>query len=273
MIERPGTTEMADGVLAFDDIGQDFPAPGQTAPTRVLDGISFDVNDGKFIAVIGPSGCGKSTLLQMAAGLLTPTRGVVRHRGKAVNSVNRLVGFVPQQAQLFPWKTLAENIELPLLLRGIAPAERRRRVAEALDAVGLTGFERHYPSQLSGGMQKRGSIARTLVYRPDVMLMDEPFGALDAQTRMVMQNDLQALSLEARATVIFVTHDITESVLLADSVVVLSQRPARILANVPIELPRPRNVFEPFRNPGFEAAYEAVWTVFRTQVDIGRRMH
>ena len=130
-----------------------------------------------------------------------------------VNAVNREVGFVPQQAQLFPWKTLAENVELPLLLRGVAAAERRQRVAAALEAVGLTGFEHYFPNQLSGGMQKRGSIARTLVYRPDVILMDEPFGALDAQTRMVMQDDLQMLSRDAGATVLFVTHDITEAVL------------------------------------------------------------
>src|SRR5882757_3374038 len=260
---------MNDAVLSFDDIRQEFPAPAGSAAVRVIDGINLEVGNGKFVAVIGPSGCGKSTLLQMAAGLLAPTRGVVRHRGRAVASVNRDVGFVPQQPQLFPWKTLSENVELPLLLRGVALAERRRRVAAALESVGLEGFEHHYPSQLSGGMQKRGSIARTLVYRPDVILMDEPFGALDAQTRMVMQHDLQSLSIEAGATVVFVTHDITEAVLLADNVIVLSQRPSRLLANVPIELPRPRNMFEPFRNPGFEAAYDAVWTEFRSQIDIG----
>jgi NitT/TauT family transport system ATP-binding protein len=260
---------MSDCVLAFDGIGQDFPSPGQRSTIRVLDGISFEVGRGKFVAVIGPSGCGKSTLLQMAAGLLVPTRGAVRHRGRKVTSINTEVGFVPQQAQLFPWKTLAQNVELPLLLRGVAADERTKRVASALGSVGLKGFERHLPSELSGGMQKRGSIARTLVYRPDIILMDEPFGALDAQTRMVMQNDLQKLSLEAGATVVFVTHDITEAVLLADHVVVLSQRPSRLLANVPIELPRPRNMFEPFRNPGFEAAYDAVWTEFRSQIDIG----
>src|SRR5882724_4060078 len=253
---------MNDAVLSFDGIRQEFPAPGGGSSIRVIDGIDLDVGDGKFVAVIGPSGCGKSTLLQMAAGLLAPTRGLVRHRGKAVASVNRDVGFVPQQAQLFPWKTLSENVELPLLLRGVAPAERRRRVAAALESVGLEGFEHHYPSQLSGGMQKRGSIARTLVYRPDVILMDEPFGALDAQTRMVMQHDLQSLSLEAGATIVFVTHDITEAVLLADNVVVLSQRPSRLLTNIAIEMPRPRNVFEPFRNVGFEAAYESVWSAF-----------
>jgi NitT/TauT family transport system ATP-binding protein len=264
---------MNDAVLAFEDIGQDFPAPGPGAAIRVLDGISFAVGSGKFVAVIGPSGCGKSTLLQMAAGLLAPTRGVVRHRGRAVGAVNREVGFVPQQAQLFPWKTLAENVELPLVLRGVGATERRERVAAALEAVGLSGFERYFPGQLSGGMQKRGSIARTLVYRPDVILMDEPFGALDAQTRMVMQDDLQMLSHDAGATVLFVTHDITEAVLLADTVAIMSQRPAKLLANIPIDLPRPRNVFEPFRNAGFEAAYDAVWSVFGSQIDIRRRTH
>jgi NitT/TauT family transport system ATP-binding protein len=264
---------MNDAVLAFDAIRQEFPTPGADAIIRVIDGISFEVGSGKFVAVIGPSGCGKSTLLQMAAGLLMPTRGSVRHRGRAINDVNREVGFVPQQAQLFPWKTLAENVELPLLLRGVANPERKQRVADALEAVGLSGFEQYFPGQLSGGMQKRGSIARTLVYRPDVILMDEPFGALDAQTRMVMQDDLQMLSSDAGATVLFITHDITEAVLLADNVVIMSQRPSRLLANIAIDLPRPRDVFEPFRNPGFEAAYEAVWSVFRSQIDIRQRSH
>src|SRR6266851_3456368 len=140
---------MDDPAIAFDGIGQDFPAPGRNVPLRVLDHISFGVYGGKFTAVIGPSGCGKSTLLQMAAGLLAPTRGVVRHRGRTIDAVNREVGFVPQQAQLFPWKTLAENVELPLLLRGISAAERRERVALALDAVGLSGFEQYFPNQLS----------------------------------------------------------------------------------------------------------------------------
>ena len=264
---------MADPVLTFDEIRQEFAAPAQNGRIRVLDGISFAVDAGKFVAVIGPSGCGKSTLLQMAAGLLTPSRGEVRHRGRAITAVNREVGFVPQQAQLFPWKTLEENVELPLLLRATPATERRERVAKAIDAVGLAGFERYFPSQLSGGMQKRGSIARTLVYRPDVILMDEPFGALDAQTRMVMQNDLQMLSADAGATVVFVTHDITEAVVLADSVVVLSQRPSQLLATIPIDLPRPRDVFEPFRNPGFEAAYDAVWLVFRSQIDFRKAAH
>jgi NitT/TauT family transport system ATP-binding protein len=273
MTASAGLADMNDAVLAFDAIRQEFPTPGADAVIRVIDGISFEVASGKFVAVIGPSGCGKSTLLQMAAGLLMPTRGGVRHRGRTINDVNREVGFVPQQAQLFPWKTLAENVELPLILRGVASAERKQRVTAALQAVGLSGFEHYFPGQLSGGMQKRGSIARTLVYRPDVILMDEPFGALDAQTRMVMQDDLQMLSRDAGATILFITHDITEAVLLADHVVIMSQRPSRLLANIAVDLPRPRDVFEPFRNPGFEAAYEAVWSVLRSQIDIRQRSH
>ena len=261
---------MSGPVLSFDHVQRTFAGIGGGAPTRVLDSISFDVAAGHFTAVIGPSGCGKSTLLHMGAGLLSPSAGSVRHRGAAVSGVNREVGFVPQQAQLFPWKSLWQNVELPLVLRGVGATERRRRVAEALNAVGLNGFEQHFPCQLSGGMQKRGSIARTMVYRPDVILMDEPFGALDAQTRMVMQDDLQTLSLDASATILFVTHDITEAVLLADNVVVLSQRPARILAEIAITLARPRDVFQPFRNSGFDLAYEAVWSAFRSQVDLGR---
>ncbi len=252
-------------MLSFQGVGQSFAQPGG-GMLPVLDGISFAVPQSRFVSVIGPSGCGKSTLLTMAAGLLFPTAGQVMHRGVRIAAVNRDVGFVPQQAQLLPWKTLVENVAFPLALRGVAAAERTRRAQGAIARVDLAGFERHYPYQLSGGMQKRASIARTLVYRPDVILMDEPFGALDSQTRMQMQSDLQALVLAERATVLFITHDITEAILLSDTVVVLSRRPTRILAEVEITLPRPRTLFEPFANPGFNQAYEAVWSVLRSVV-------
>ncbi len=250
--------------LAFDAIVQDFPDPHGGARLRVLDGIGFDVPPGQFVSVIGPSGCGKSTLLQMAAGLLRPTAGEVRHLGRAVNSVNRAVGFVPQQAQLLPWKTLIDNVAFPLVLRGVAAAECRRRAEAAIAAVDLAGFEAHFPWQLSGGMQKRAAIARTLVYRPDVILMDEPFGALDAQTRMTMQHDLQ--SLAADATILFITHDITEAALLSDQVIVLSRRPTRVIARIAIDLPRPRDVFAPHRVPGFAEVYDAIWSAFRAEM-------
>ena len=264
---------MTPPAVQFQEVEQNFPNPVGGGTLRVLDSISFTVEPTRFTAVVGPSGCGKSTLLQMAAGLLFPSSGSVRHQGTQVTSVNCAVGFVPQQALLFPWKTLYENVEFPLLLRGVPAAERQRRVSEAIAAVGLDGFERHYAHQLSGGMQKRGSIARTLVYRPDVILMDEPFGALDAQTRMVMQNDLQALATDSGATVLFVTHDLTEAILLADNVIVLSQRPARMLADVAIDLPRPRNVFEPFKTAGFADVYERIWGIFRGEVAGSRLMN
>ena len=249
-------------MLSFQGVGQSFAQPAG-GTLQVLDGISFDVPQSRFVSVIGPSGCGKSTLLTMAAGLLFPTAGQVTHRGARIATVNRDVGFVPQQAQLLPWKTLLENVAFPLTLRGVAAAERTRRAQEAIARVDLAGFEHHYPYQLSGGMQKRASIARTLVYQPDVILMDEPFGALDSQTRMQMQSDLQALATAERATVLFITHDITEAILLSDRVVVLSRRPTHILAQVDITLPRPRNMFEPFATPGFNDAYDAVWSVLR----------
>jgi NitT/TauT family transport system ATP-binding protein len=256
--------------LRFSAIQQRFASPTGDAPNVVISDVGFEVKRGKFVSVIGPSGCGKSTLIQMAAGLLKPSVGKVFHHDREVTSVNRTIGFVPQQAQLLPWKTMIENIEFPLLLRGMALSERRAKAMEAIKRVDLAGFESHYPYQLSGGMQKRASIARMLVYKPDTILMDEPFGALDAQTRMVMQHDLQTMLATEGASVLFVTHDITEAVLLSDSVVVLSRRPARVIAEIPIDLPRPRDMFEPYATPGFAEAYDRVWSVFRSELNIRR---
>jgi NitT/TauT family transport system ATP-binding protein len=245
-------------VLSFDSIRLDF------GTRRILDGISFAVPRGGFVAVVGPSGCGKSTLLNLAAGLLFPAAGTVRHEGALIADVNTRVGFVPQQAMLYPWLTLEQNVALPLVLRR-AP-DRARRVADILAMVGLTGFEEHYPNQLSGGMQKRAAIARTLVYEPEIVLMDEPFGALDAQTRMTMQADLQSLCAARGTTILFVTHDLTEAILLADRIVLLGRPPTRIIATIDVPLPRPRDVFEPFRNDGFVDTYERLWQIFRSEI-------
>jgi len=253
-------------VLEFDAIVQDFRRPQSDGVLRVLDGISFAVRPGQFTAVLGPSGCGKSTLLHMAAGLLAPTSGAVRHHGTTVAAVNRAVGFVPQQAQLLPWKTLRENVELPLVLRRVSGDERAERVRDMLAAVGLQGFEDHYPHQLSGGMQKRASIARTLIYRPEVVLMDEPFGALDAQTRMVMQNDLQTLAVREKTTILFVTHDLTEAILLADNVILLSRQPTRLKSDIAIPLERPRHVFQPFHSKGFAELYDQIWAIAQAEI-------
>jgi NitT/TauT family transport system ATP-binding protein len=259
----------ADGrapVLEFDSIVQEFRRPTGVGSLRVLDGISFQVRLGQFTAVVGPSGCGKSTLLHMAAGLLLPTFGTVRQDGAPITAVNRTIGLVPQQAQLLAWKTLRQNVELPLILRHVPAQERDERVHDILTAVGLAGFEDHYPHQLSGGMQKRASIARTLVYRPILVLMDEPFGSLDAQTRMVMQDDLQSLWSRHGTTIVFVTHDLTEAVLLADNVVLLSRQPTKLKADVAIDLERPRNVFQPFRTKNFAEYYDRVWTIFQSEI-------
>ena len=260
------TASSGQPLLKFDGIIRDFQLPSGNGALRVLDRISFDVWPHQFTAIVGPSGCGKSTLLHIAAGLVPPSSGNVRHGGVPVEAINRAVGFVPQQAKLLPWKTLHENVELPLILRRVPAAERARRVSDMLDAVGLSGFDDHFPRQLSGGMQKRASIARTLVYSPDIVLMDEPFGALDAQTRMVMQNDLQTLCGQEGTTVVFVTHDLTEAILLADNVILLSNRPARVKADVSVGLNRPRNVFQPFHTPGFADLYDEVWTIFQSEI-------
>ena len=257
---HPPVALAAPACLDFEGISHGF------GGLPVLRDVAFQVPQGGFVAVLGPSGCGKSTLVAMAAGLLAPASGAVRHNGRRVAGVNAGIGLVPQAAHLLPWKTLLANVALPLELRGVPPAECRRRAQAAVAAVELQGFEGHYPHQLSGGMQKRASIARTLVFRPDAILMDEPFGALDSQTRMVMQSDLQSLVAQSGASVLLVTHDITEAVLLADTVVVLSRRPAGVLAVLPVALPRPRNVFQPAANPGFAAAYDAVWAHVGSQI-------
>ena len=250
--------------LEFDRVVQDFRLPSGKGSRRVLDTISFAVRRGQFTAIVGPSGCGKSTLLHMAAGLLAPTSGAVRQDGVAIASVNRAIGFVPQQAQLLAWKTLRENVELPLLLRQVPRDERTERVREVLAAAGLAGFEDHYPHQLSGGMQKRASIARTLVYRPATILMDEPFGSLDAQTRETMQSELTGIWERTRKTIFFVTHDIDEAVYLGDRVVVLSARPARVREEVAIALPRPRDVAVR-KSVAFLECRNRIWDLIREE--------
>jgi NitT/TauT family transport system ATP-binding protein len=255
-------------ILEFAAVSKSFPAPSG-GTLRVVDKLSFALRPGQFTAIVGPSGCGKTTLMHLAAGLAAPTEGEVRHAGQRVADVNRRIGYITQQANLFPWFTLRQNVEFPLLLRGVAPPERREQAARFLALAGLAGFEDHYPHQLSGGMQKRGAIIRTLVYAPDVVLMDEPFGALDAQTRMVMQNELLALWSQQRTTILFVTHDLVEAVALADNVILLGKQPTRIKADFAIDVPRPRNVFEPFKMPGFVETYERIWATFKSEVATG----
>jgi NitT/TauT family transport system ATP-binding protein len=206
-----------------------------------LDDISFEVRQGELICFVGPSGCGKSTLLRVLGGLLQPTSGQVTLRGRSCAGPCDDIGIVFQKSNLMPWRTALHNITLPLEIQGLDAATARQRAAELIHLVGLAGFEKSYPHQLSGGMAQRVAIARALIYDPEILLLDEPFGALDALTRERMNLELLRIWEARRKTVIMVTHNIQEAILLADRVMVMSPLPGRITADIPITLPRPRS--------------------------------
>ena len=227
--------------LAIDGVGRVFPGVRGGAPTLALTPVSLDVADNDFITILGPSGCGKSTLLRIVAGLDEPTQGEVLLDGAPVRGPGAERGMVFQSYTLFPWLTVAENIAFGLREKGMAEAQQKEIVAGYVDKVGLRGFENHWPKQLSGGMQQRTAIARALANDPSVLLLDEPFGALDNQTRALMQELLLGIWEREKKTVLFVTHDIEEAIFIASRCLVMSARPGRIKADVPIDLPYPRH--------------------------------
>jgi sulfonate transport system ATP-binding protein len=253
--------------IRFEDIRVVF--AGADRDVVAIDRVTFDVPPGKITTVVGPSGCGKTTLLRLASGLTAASDGRVLYNGTAVNSLNREVGYVTQDSNLFPWLTALGNIEFPLAVRGIAAAERRKKALDWLRLVGLEGFEHYYPSQLSGGMQKRVSIVRTLIYEPSIVLLDEPFGALDAQTRMGLHHELLELWREKRTTMLFITHDLVEAITLSDQIVVMTRRPGRIKEIYDVPLSRPRNVFEIYLQSGFDEAYATLWKHFKSEMGVG----
>jgi ABC-type nitrate/sulfonate/bicarbonate transport system ATPase subunit len=227
--------------LAIEDVSRIFPGVRGGPPTEALTPTTLSVADNDFITILGPSGCGKSTLLRIVAGLDTPTTGRVLLDGAAVATPGADRGMVFQSYTLFPWLTVRENICFGLRERGIAAARQSEVASYWLDKVGLTGFADHYPKMLSGGMQQRTAIARALANDPKILLLDEPFGALDNQTRSLMQELLLSIWESDRKTVLFVTHDIEEAIFMANRVVVMSARPGRIKAEVPVTLPHPRH--------------------------------
>jgi len=229
-----------DAILQAINVSKEY-VTAQGSLSAVQD-ISFDVAPGEFLCVVGPSGCGKSTLLRLLAGALLPDRGQVCLHGRPLTGPTRQIGMVFQKASLLPWRTVFDNVRLPLQLQRVAPAEARRRVVEVLQLVDLAAFADSYPRELSGGMEQRVAIARALVYDPEILLLDEPFGALDALTRERLNVGLMEIWECSHKTVVMVTHDIREAVFLADRVLVISQRPGRVAAIVPIGLPRPRSV-------------------------------
>lgn len=208
--------------------------------TRVLDDISLEVTDGEFLCLLGPSGCGKSTLLSVLAGFLSPTSGEVRIDGEAVRGPDPRRIFVFQERGVFPWLTVEGNIGFGLF--GLSRADREQRIAHYIKMVGLEGFEKSYPPELSGGMKQRLEVARALAVNPDMLFLDEPFGALDSITRLIMRRELLQIWEAERKTIIFVTHDIEEAVQLADRVIVMSARPAKIQQVVEIDIPHPRDL-------------------------------
>lgn len=226
--------------LSIRDVSMVFTRAGHSV--HALDRIGIDVEEGQFISVVGPSGCGKSTLLKLVAGLRPPTAGSINILGEQVKGPRSDVGIVFQSPVLLPWRTVIENVMLPIEVLRLDRATYEAKARELLALVGLSGFEKAYPQELSGGMQQRAAIARALVYDAPILMMDEPFGALDAMTREQMNVEVQRIWERSGKTVVFITHSIPEAVFLADRVIVMSPRPGRILRDMPIDLPRSRNL-------------------------------
>ena len=256
-----GTKPAEDEVLRFDRVTFSFRGRQPS-----LQGIDFQVARGKFVAVIGPSGCGKSTILNLAAGLLEPSQGAVYFGGSRLTEVNTSAAYVTQDTNLLPWLTVRGNIGLALKLRNTAKDERDARVTDWINLVGLAGFENHFPRQLSGGMQKRASIARSLIYDPSIVLMDEPFGPLDAITRLKLQQELLNIWESERGTVVFVTHDLTEAICLADEVIVISKGPGTIRGILPVPIKRPRDIVSVMESRDFSEIYRELWEMFKFEL-------
>jgi NitT/TauT family transport system ATP-binding protein len=231
--------------IDISSVSKTFRDRKRNADVTALDNIDLSVAKNEFLCLLGPSGCGKSTLLDIIAGFAKPTAGTVTVDGLPVTAPGADRGVVFQQANLMPWLPVWENVAFHMLLRGGQKAERRAAAQRYIDLVGLTGFENHYPSELSGGMNQRVGIARALLMNPQVILMDEPFGALDEQTRMDMQNELVQIWQNHQGTIVFVTHGIDEALMLGTKVAVMSARPGRIREVIDVDLPRPRDITSP----------------------------
>ena len=226
--------------VEVSDVVRVFPTP--EGSVRALDGVSFDVREGEFLSIVGPSGCGKTTLAMLIAGLMRPTSGVLAVAGRTVDRPQTSLGIVFQNPVLLAWRSALDNVLLQVEMRGQDPRRHRERALELLNSVGLEGFERRLPHELSGGMKQRVAICRALIHDPPLLLMDEPFGALDALTRDQMTLDIQSICARGGKTVLFITHSITEAVFLSDRIIVMTPRPGRVDTIVDVELPRPRRL-------------------------------
>lgn len=249
--------------VACTFVSKDNPGQRYTAVQHV----TLTVGAGEFVSVVGPTGCGKSTLLNVAAGLLQPSQGTVSVFGQPLVGINTRAGYMFQAESLMPWRTALENVMAGLQFRGVPDAEARAQAQDWLRRVGLGAFGDRYPHQMSGGMRKRASLAQTLVLDPDIILMDEPFSALDIQTRQLMENEVLALWQAKKKAVLFITHDLDEAIAMSDRVVVMSAGPAsRPMGEFAIDIPRPRDVAEVKVTPRFLELHAAIWGVLREEV-------
>ena len=254
-------------ILRISGVSKVYDADGEN-PVHALDGVSLEVEEGEFVAVIGPSGCGKSTLFNIIGGLDKQYEGRVLIDGHPVDGAHHDVGVVFQEESTFPWRTTLDNVAFPLEVQGIAKKERDERARHFVRLVGLDGFENHFPAQLSGGMKQRTAVARTLAYEPRIMLLDEPFGALDEQTRLLLGDKMLEIWATLKQTMLLITHNITEAVQLSDRVVVMSYRPGRIKRIVDIDLPRPRSS-EVISTAAFGQYVGDIWNELREEATRG----
>jgi NitT/TauT family transport system ATP-binding protein len=255
-------------ILVVEDIVKRFDTPD--GALTAIDRVSFDVAPGEFLAVIGPSGCGKSTLFNVIGGLIDGYQGRVSVAGETVRGPHAALGMVFQEESTFPWRTVIENVAFPLEIAGVAKAERLERARHFVALVGLSGFERRYPAELSGGMRQRVSMARTLASEPKILLMDEPFAALDEQTRLLLGDKVLQIQQELKQTTLLITHNITEAVQLSDRILVMTYRPGRVKRVVSIDLPRPRTS-EIVSSDAFGHYVAQIWNDLREEATRGMR--
>ena len=253
------------GKLDAVDIRMEYYQPRIHHRLLAIDSVSLTVENGEFVSIVGPSGCGKTTFLKIVDGLIQPTRGHLLLDGTRINRPGRERALVFQDASLFPWYTVIRNVAYGLECHGVPGAEAQKQVQPFIEMVGLAGFEHHYPYELSGGMQQRANLARALAINPDLLLMDEPFASLDAQTREIMQAELLDIWRQAGKTVLFITHQINEAVYLSDRVIVMGARPGRVIADIRIDLARPRDLGVK-RSPRFLELEDQIWGLIVSQV-------
>ena len=252
-------------MLELRDVTVSYPAAG--GPLTALSGMDLEVRQGELVALVGPSGCGKTTVLNVLAGQVTPVSGVVRLAGEPVKGVLPSVGYISQADTLLPWRTVLDNVALAMELRGADKTVRREKARALIAQMGLAGFENSWPRELSGGMKKRAAIARVLAVDPAILMMDEPFAPLDALTRQNLQDDILALWEATGCTILYVTHDLTEAITLADRVVLMAARPGRAVRTYSIDLPRPRRVMDVKFSPRFVELDTALWQDLRQQLE------